>query len=155
MKSQASSIMHVLVQYLNCAQRVHKQEKSWQEWALGSIIMAIMDIKSFIKSLISRQLPREPLLIATIFSVISSECVDYNNFSIEVLMLNKYKARGALCHHHYDTQNKHYPFIFFYYLKSHINYLNFATRNVAECLKILFLFELIQIVHPCMRRAEL
>lgn len=39
-------------------------------------------------------------------------------------------------------------FIFFYYLKSHINYLNFTARNVAECLKVLFLFKLIQIGHP-------
>lgn len=42
-----------------------------------------------------------------------------------------------------------------YYLKSHINYLNFAARDVAECLKILFLFDLIQTAHPCMRTAEL
>lgn len=75
---------------------------------------------------------------------------DYNNFSSEVLTLNKQKARGAPWHCHYDTQNKHYPFIFLYYLKPHINYLSFCNRDAAECLKIVFLFEFIQIVHPCM-----
>lgn len=50
----------------------HGDSRHWG--LLGSTTMAIKDVRSSIKSLISRQLPREPLLITMVFGVISNEC---------------------------------------------------------------------------------
>lgn len=66
---------------------MHPGPKNSCVW--GHVSLVAMKTQSLFDSLILGQLSRGSLLIGTIFNCTGNKCVNYNNFSIAMLTLNK------------------------------------------------------------------